>query len=248
MDTSLFISAFFAGLISFIMPCTFPLVPGFLAFIAGTAEDGIKSKSVLKVKMMRNALLFVLGFSSVFIMFGMAAGLIGRTLGEYRQILNKISGIVIVIFGLFMLDLIKIPKLTNNKSLFVPKFLEPGSSSSSFLLGLALGFGWTPCIGPILGSILLLASTSSSVLTGGLLLGTFALGQAIPFLILALLGASILPKLSDFNKILKYISRIGGVFLILLGIMQFTGRLGYLTNLIFSLPIQGFYQRMLDFL
>lgn len=232
------------------MPCTIPLVPGFLAFLAGTAEEELENKNWKKAKasLMFNSLLFVIGFSSVFILFGVAAGLIGTTLGEYKNILTKISGVIILLFGLFLLDLLKIPKLNKNKSLYIPKFLKPGNSSSSFLFGIAFSFGWSPCIGPILGSILLLASTSSSVLTGALLLMVFSLGLGIPFLALAFLSGSLLPKIKRVNRFLNVFAKIGGVFLVLIGILQFFGKVGYLTSWLINLLPGDLYQQLLNYL
>lgn len=227
MDFSLIIPSFIAGLASFIMPCTFPLVPSFIAFVSGgkkLGEDSLSSRDQ-KVRTLINSLTFILGFSLVFIFFGIIAGLIGNHLGQYRIVLGKVGGIIIIVFGLLLMDVIKIKSLQKSFKIKLPKLLKPGTPGSSFLVGSSIGLGWSPCIGPILGSILLLASTSSTVWQGAILLFSFSVGLGLPFFLTALFGVTILNKIYNRKNILKYINLIGGILLVLLGLMQLTDKL-----------------------
>ncbi|HRP36437.1 MAG TPA: cytochrome c biogenesis CcdA family protein [Candidatus Dojkabacteria bacterium] len=220
MDYSLIIPAFIAGLASFFMPCTFPLVPSFLAFVSGSGKAE-------KLNTLKNAFFFILGFSLVFVFFGIIAGLIGNHLGQYRVMLSRVGGVVIIIFGLLLMDVIKINSLKKSFKIKLPKLLKPGTPRSSFLVGSSIGLGWSPCIGPILGSILLLASTSSTVWQGAILLLSFSLGLGLPFFLTALFGVTILNKIYNRKNILKYINLIGGILLVLLGLMQLTDKLSF---------------------
>ncbi len=247
MDASLIIPAFVAGLVSFLMPCTFPLVPSFLAFIAGTTKDDSKTNP-RRFVIVRNALAFVLGFSIVFVFFGVIAGLVGNTLGEYKVLLNRISGLMIVLFGIVLLDLSKFKFLSITRSIKLPNTLKPGRVVSSMLIGVGLGFGWTPCVGPLLGSILLLASSSDTIFQGGFLLSIFSLGLGMPFIILAILGEKYISLIRKHNNFLNYMNKIGGLFLILIGLLQFFDKLGIISKFAFDIGDYISYSRLIDYL
>ena len=193
--------AFFAGLISFISPCVLPLIPGYVSFICGTTlnELDLKSKNFI----LKKSLFFSLGFSLVFISLGATATFLGSFLLHNSQILSIISGIVIIFFGIYLLELIKINFLNqsfgNYKIKFSNNLLFP------FMVGIGFGFGWTPCIGPILGSILAYASLEDSIYKGVLLLSFYSLGLAVPFTVSSL----IIKKFLVFSKKSKsYLSKI----------------------------------------
>ena len=251
MDFSLIIPSLIAGVLTFLAPCTLPLVPGYLVFISGSSledlKDAEKAKKV-RWKIFYNGLLFVIGFSAVFIILGTAAGFVGQFLAPYRIWLSRIGGVFVIIFGLFMLNVLKLPFLTGEKKLKVPAIFERGKSLNSFILGTAFGFGWTPCVGPILGSILLLASTSATALQGSLLLAVFSLGLAIPFLVIALGIGSASKYLNRFSKYLNAASIIGGIFLIILGVLLLTNNFGLLITYGFRVLDFINYDRLLDFL
>lgn len=232
----LIISAFVAGIITFLAPCTLPLVPAYLGFISGVStkdlEDPLKASAARK-KIIINGVFFILGFSIIFISFGVLAGFLGQSLATSRDILSKIGGILIILFGLFMLGVFKIPALSVDKRIKIPSFLTIGKPTSSFAIGSAFAIGWTPCVGPILGSILLLASTSTTALQGGMLLTVFSLGLAIPFIFIAFAFSKATEYIKQISKYLKWVSMIGGIFLIGLGILLFTNN--------FSLLIQYGY-------
>ncbi len=248
---SLAIPAFIAGLLTFLAPCTLPLVPAYLGFISGVSLEDLKDpekKKAARWKILLNGLAFVIGFSVIFIAFGTLAGFIGRGLVPYRIWLTRIGGVFVVIFGLFMMNAIKIPFLTSEKQFKVPQIFQRGKTLNSFILGSAFALGWTPCVGPILGSILFLASTSATALQGAALLLIFSLGLAIPFLLIAVGIGSAGGYINKFSKYLNAISFIGGIFLILLGILLFTDNMNLL--IIWGYKIFRFieYERLLDYL
>src|SRR3990167_11288539 len=221
------IAAFIAGLFTFLAPCTLPLVPGYLGFISGTSVEDLKNP--LKAKRARwniliNGLFFITGFSVVFIIFGTLAGFFGAALVSYRLWLTRIGGIFVIIFGLFMLNVIKIPFLAKERHVRVPSIFKRGKPHNSFILGSTFGFGWTPCVGPVLGSILALAASSATVAKGAFLLSVFSLGLAVPFLIIAVGYGSAAQRIENITRYLKPISVVGGIFLILIGLLLLTDR------------------------
>lgn len=210
MFIQLVIPAFFAGLLTFLAPCTLPLVPGFLAFM-GNGKNRLW-----------NTLWYVLGFSLVFIVLGTLFSVVGTSLADYRYWLGRMGGVIIVFFGLFLLGFSRAPLmqwLNTDKLIHVQTILQPGRPISSFVFGVTFAFGWTPCVGPILGSILLLAATSTTILQGTVLLGVFSLGLAVPFFLLAAGMDSVQVRLKKVYRFLPVIQKIGGVFLIGMGLL-----------------------------
>lgn len=243
--------AFVAGLLTFLAPCTLPLVPGYLGFISGASLQDLKDPNTApqaRHNIVKNGLSFVLGFSLVFIVLGVLAGAAGQFLAHHRLLLSRIGGIFVILFGLFMMNLVKLPGLSQDKKIPIPKFFKPGRPSNSFILGLTFGFGWTPCVGPILASILLVASTTGTIAQGAALLSIFSLGLALPFVLIAFGIGRALEKIQKITRFLNAISIIGGVFLIILGTLMITNQLGYWTSLFYKLF--GFinYQSLLDYL
>lgn len=242
IEIGFIVSAFVAGLIMFLAPCTLPLLPAYLGFISGVSLEDMKDPAKAKAarrKIVLNGVFFILGFSVIFILFGTLAGLFGSALADLRIWAGRIGGALVILFGLFMLGVFKIPALQMDRRLKLPSFLKIGRPESSFVIGSAFAFGWTPCVGPILASILLLASTSSTALQGGFLLAVFSLGLAVPFIVVAILYSRATSLISGATKYLNWVSIIGGVFLILLGLLLITDN--------FGLTIQYGYQ-YLDFL
>lgn len=242
MEFALIIPAFVAGLLTFLAPCTLPLVPAYLGFISGVDHEMLANPvtaGAARRRIFLNGLAFILGFTLIFIIFGTLAGLLGQVLVPYRIWLARVGGVLVILFGLFMLGVFKLPFLEADKRMPIFKWLNLGKPSSSFFIGGTFALGWTPCVGPILGSILLLAGTSGTALQGAVLLSVFSLGLSIPFLLIAL-GYSRATKFIDASsKYLKGISVVGGVFLILLGILLMTDN--------FGLTIQYGYQ-LLEFI
>lgn len=252
MDLSLIIPAFIAGILTFLAPCTLPLVPGYLGFISGASLEDLKDPEKAKGarwKIFWNGFFFMLGFSVVFIVMGTLVGFVAASfLVPYRLWLSRIGGIFVIIFGLFMLNVLKIPFLTQEKQLKAPVLFERGKPINSFILGLSFAFGWTPCVGPILGSILLLASTTTTALQGALLLTVFSAGLAIPFLLIAIGIGSASRYVQNISKYLNAVSVIGGVFLIFLGILLVTGNIGLLISYGYKIFQFINYDRLLDYL
>lgn len=209
-------AAFLAGVLMFLAPCTLPIVPGYLAFIAGG-----------KGRVVRNAFAFVLGFSVVFILLGAFAGFLGSFIGPWRDTITQVAGIILIVFGLVILGL-RIPLLSGQKTFGAPTWLSVGSAPSSMLIGILFALGWSPCIGPILGTILLLASSSSTVVQGAILLGFFSLGLGVPFMLTAVLLDKAQTTFQKWGTLTKTLSILGGLILVALGIMMFLGRMDLL--------------------
>jgi len=251
MEFSLIIPAFIAGILTFLAPCTLPLVPGYLGFISGVSiqdlQDPLKSKSARR-KIFLNGLLFVIGFSLIFILLGSLFGLGGSAFAQYRVWLSRIGGIFVILFGLFMIGALRLPFLNVEKNIGRIKALKPGNPASSLIFGATFAFGWTPCVGPILGSILTLAAASTTVGQGAFLLLVFSLGLAIPFLVIALSIGSASAYLSKISKYLNIISFVGGLFLIFIGILLLTGKIGVWVSYFYSIFDFINYERLLDYL
>ncbi len=252
MDLPFFISAFIAGLLTFLAPCTLPLVPGYLGFISGTSLEDLKSPLTApsaRRKIFLNGLFFIAGFSAVFILMGTLVGVVGAAfLVPYRIWLSRIGGIFVIIFGLFMLNVLKLPFLAREAKFHTPGIFERGQPLNSLILGSAFAFGWTPCVGPILGSILLIASTSTTALQGAAFLTIFSAGLAVPFLLIAAGIGSASHYIEKLAPYLKFVSVIGGILLIFLGILLLTGNMALLISWGYHLFRFIEYERLLDYL
>lgn len=251
MSYSLIIPAFIAGILTFLAPCTLPLVPGYLGFISGVSLDDLKDPTKSKkahLKIFLNGLFFVIGFSAVFIALGTLAGFAGRGLFQYRFWLSRIGGIFVIIFGLFMMGVLKFNFLNKERRIRVPLVFRQGKPLSSFILGSTFAFGWTPCVGPILGSILTLAAVSATAWQGAILLSVFSLGLAIPFLIIAL---AVNEASKHLQKALKYIHIlyfISGGFLVFIGILLLTNSMDLWISYSYRLFDFINYDKLLDYL
>ena len=211
--------AFSAGLISFLSPCVLPLIPGYIAFISGQSLNELLEKKKINLIPL---ILFSLGFSFVFIIFGSAASVLGKFLLQNSQQLRIVAGIVIIIFSFQLIGIFNIGFLN-----FEKKFYTKKSSNTlfSFIIGMAFGFGWTPCIGPILGSILALASIEETIFEAIVLLSFYSLGLAIPFVLSGYLMQRFLIFSKNFKKNINFISKIGGIILLVTGILILTNQL-----------------------
>jgi len=228
--------AFGAGLISFLSPCVLPLIPGYISFISGASLNELLEKKKINLFPL---ILFTLGFSFVFIMFGAAASYLGQVLLQNSQTLRVIAGLVIIIFSLQLIGLINISFLNFEKKVYTKK---NNNIWFSFIVGMAFGFGWTPCIGPILGSILALASTEETIFKAIILLSFYSLGLAVPFILSGYLMQKFLMFSKNFRKNINLVSKIGGIILLITGILILTNQLQVLGYYILnSLPfLQNF--------
>ena len=211
--------AFGAGFISFLSPCVLPLIPGYISFISGQSLNEILVSKKINFFPL---ILFCFGFSTVFIILGASASFLGQTLLQNSEILRIVAGIVIIIFSLQLLGIINISFLNLEK-----RFDTKRSENILFpyLIGLAFGFGWTPCIGPILGSILALASIEETLFRAVTLLSFYSLGLAIPFILAGYLTQKFLIFSKNFKKNINLISKIGGITLLVTGILILTNQL-----------------------
>ncbi|MDA9085155.1 cytochrome c biogenesis protein CcdA [Candidatus Pelagibacter sp.] len=228
--------AFGAGLISFLSPCVLPLIPGYISFISGTSLNELLENKKIDIFPL---ILFTLGFSFVFIIFGAAASYLGQVLLQNSQILRVIAGLVIIVFSLQLIGIINISFLNFEKKIYTKK---NNSVWFSFVVGMAFGFGWTPCIGPILGSILALASTEETIFKAVILLSFYSLGLAIPFILSGYLMQKFLMFSKNFKRNINLVSKGGGIILLITGILILTNQLQILGYYILkSLPfLQNF--------
>ena len=233
METPLTISffiAFTAGLLSFVSPCVLPLVPSYVSYITGMSLNELTSDEEarrVRIITLQNSLLFILGFSLVFIAFGASATFIGHVVLTNQVIIRKVGGILIVFFGLVIMGVLKVPFLMSYKQYQFSK--KPAGAIGTVLIGVAFAAAWTPCVGPILGTILLYASTSQSMLDGVLLLTVYSAGLGLPLLITSLAINSFLVSFKRFRNYLWVVSVVSGLFLIAIGIMVFTNSFSLLT-------------------
>ena len=229
------IIAFGAGLISFLSPCVLPLIPGYISYISGESLGDIVEK---QKKVVLKTILFTVGFSLVFISFGATASFIGNLLLENSNSLRIIAGIIIIIFSLQLMGLLNLNFLNKEK-----RFQTKNYSNNLFfpvIVGAAFGFGWTPCIGPVLGSILTLAAIESSIAKGIILLSFYSLGLAIPFILSGYGISKFLAFSKNFRKNIRLVSISGGVILLITGILILTNKLQALGYFILeAIPILG---------
>lgn len=249
MLLNLAIPSFIAGLLTFLAPCTLPLVPGYLGFISGVSPRDLKEASgSARRKIFMNGVMYVVGFSAVFIVLGSLFGLGGAALFKYRVWLSRIGGVFVILFGLYMMHVFEIPFLASDRKLQPPKALKPGNPLSSLIFGATFAFGWSPCVGPILGSVLFLASTSATVAQGAFLLFIFSLGLAVPFLIIAIGIGSATQYIKKLEKFFRVFSFIGGVFLVFLGVLLLTNKLGVWIAFFFQAFSFLRYEQLLNYL
>ena len=213
------IIAFGAGLISFLSPCVLPLIPGYVSFITGSTLSEILEKKKIDLLPL---IVFSLGFSFVFIIFGATASFLGQILLQNSQILRIIAGVIIIIFSLQLIGVLNIKFLNFEKKFYTKK---SNNIFFIFIVGMAFGFGWTPCIGPILGSILALASTEETIYKAILLLSFYSLGLAIPFILSGYLMQKFLLFSKNFKKNINLVTKGGGIILLITGILILTNQL-----------------------
>jgi cytochrome c-type biogenesis protein len=215
------IAVFVAGLLSFLSPCVLPLVPGYVSLISGASVDELQSAdNKLSRAVLLNSVMFILGFSAVFIALGAVATGIGQFMNIYRRQLMQVAGVVIIIFGLHLIGLFKIKALLADKRLHEMK--SSGTALGAFLIGFAFAFGWTPCIGPILAGVLTIAGSQDTVVKGVLLLAVYSGGLAVPFLLTSLFVGGFLAFYAKFRRHLHTVEVVSGVFLVAVGALILT--------------------------
>lgn len=215
--------AFLAGLLSFLSPCVLPLVPSYVSFITGLGLEELEQGGgdVKKVTIV-HALLFVAGFTLIFLALGAGATAIGQLLREHKVLVAQIGGVIIIFFGLLLLGVIPIPLFSREKRYQFQN--KPVGYAGTVAVGMAFGAGWVPCIGPILGAILTLAANTASVTQGVALLFVYSLGLAIPFVLSAVALTAFLAWFQKFRRFIRYVEWAAGILLILVGLLLVTGK------------------------
>ena len=213
--------ALMAGIISFLSPCVLPIVPPYLAYMSGVSLNDMSSEAAARRRAIVAALFFVMGLSTVFLILGFTASAFGAFFLQNQILFSQISGVVVIIFGIHFLGIYRIGFLDREARLDAGD--KGGSSFGAYVLGLAFAFGWTPCIGPQLGAILSLAASEASVARGTLLLGVYALGLGIPFLLAAMFMTRAVGVMNKLKRHMKTIERVMGVLLLAVGIAMLTG-------------------------
>jgi len=218
------ITAGIAGLLSFLSPCILPLVPAYLAVLAGGAGGEGKPRNAA----LGRALLFVLGFSFVFVLLGLGASVVGGYLRAYQPFLERMGGVIVILLGLHQLGLLKLVPLYRERRLNMP---PGGSPWAAFVIGVVFAFGWTPCVGPVLAGILTLAGTAGRAAYGAGLLGAYSAGLGLPFIIAALGYQSLLRVLRSLGRFTRYFELAGGALLVILGLLLASGKLWLLNRI-----------------
>lgn len=228
-----YIGAFIAGLLSFLSPCVLPLIPSYITYITGCSFADLKAEHpshVVRKKTMIHSLLFIAGFTAVFAAFGASATYIGSFFQAHMPVIRKIGGVLIVLFGIHVTGLVHLGVLLGEKRIVIHR--KPAGYIGSFLVGLAFAAGWTPCIGPILASILMIAATEENIYQGMSLLLTYSLGLGTPFFISALALHKFLDLFNRFKKSIRIFEIVTGFFLIVIGVLVFTNSLTTLSQFI----------------
>ncbi len=222
-----FAVAFGAGLASFLSPCVLPLIPSYITFITGmTLDDVPRARRVALV----HALLFVLGFSLIFLALGASATLLGRLLVVYRVWISRVGGLLVLAFGLYLLGIFKLDAFARERRIHITD--KPLGYLGTVLVGIAFGAGWTPCIGPILGSILTYAATQGEVSRGVQLLGAYSLGLAIPFLLAAVAIERFFVAFDAIKRHLVWVTRVSGALLVVVALLMITDYMSVLTGML----------------
>jgi len=225
-------SAFTAGVLSFLSPCILPLIPGYLSFISGVSMESLQEKSAdsgVARTVFKSTLFFVAGFSLVFIALGASSTLVGGFLTARTVFFSRLAGIIVIIFGLHMVGLFRLRFLYRQQALRLPRLSGP---LGAFLLGIGFAFGWTPCVGPILAGILLLASQEETIWKGVVLLAAYSAGLALPFLATAAGVQYFFRVVGPIKRYFRVIEIAAGCLLIIVGLAIFTGSMGMLMRFI----------------
>ncbi|MGP4081847.1 cytochrome c biogenesis CcdA family protein [Pseudalkalibacillus sp. R45] len=215
--------AFTAGVVSFFSPCVFPLIPAYVACITGSTIEDNKI-SINKRVVFSRSIMFIIGFSIIFVLLGASASLLGELFTDFRDLFTKIGGLLIIVFGMQMAGILKLKLFMSEKRMRMDHTKEK-NSWRSLLMGMVFAAGWSPCIGLALSSILILAGSSGTMMTGIFMLIVYSLGMAIPFLLIAIIITYSLTFTKRINKLLPKISLISGWMLMILGFLLFTGQL-----------------------
>lgn len=222
--------ALLAGLLSFVSPCVLPIVPPYLAWLAGVSFDELRDEApgaAQRRRLIVAAFAFVLGFTTVFVALGATASIIGKTIAQYFDILSVIAGVIIIVMGLHFLGVFRIAALYREARVQADR--KPAGPLGAYVIGLAFAFGWTPCVGPVLAAILFIAGSEGSAARGALLLAVYSLGIGIPFLLAALFASRFLGWAARFRKHMRKVEMAMGGLLVITGILFITGQMSVIS-------------------
>lgn len=222
--------AFAAGFVSFLSPCVLPLIPGYVSFITGFTPAELADEKPTISRVLVPSLLFVAGFTLVFVALGASASLLGSLLTPYRDVLAKVAAVLVIGMGVLVLGVIRVPGLYSEKRFDLSRTRSLGRAAAP-VMGMAFAFGWTPCVGPILASILALAGTSSDVGRGTMLLLAYSAGLGVPFVLVGLLFGKLRGTMRFMSRHSLTVNRVAGTLLIVMGILMLTGQLAAVTGL-----------------
>jgi cytochrome c-type biogenesis protein len=219
-----------AGVLTFFTPCILPLLPAYVSFITGKAVEEILEERPVRKEILPPVIFFCLGFSLIFVILGATATTLGRLLAAHHRVLEIVGGTVVILFGLQQLGIIRVGFLLKEKRVHLGS--RPSHGLGAFLVGVAFAAGWTPCLGPVLGSILAYASTQETVTQGVVLLCFFSLGMSLPFVALGLATGAVLPRLRAAGRFMFWIRLGSGGVLIVLGLLLIGDQMSYLSSLL----------------
>lgn len=225
------LAAFAAGFLSFVSPCVLPLIPGYISFISGASMDEMRggtAPTTSRLQIFLTSLAFVIGFSLVFVALGASATAVGKFMFTRLPLLSKIAGVILIIFGLHTMGVFRLAFLDTEKRVHAQR--KPAGPVGAMLVGIAFAFGWTPCIGPILGGILAIAGSKNSVWEGVTLLGVYSLGLGIPFLVTSLAINQFFAAAKRIRKYYHAIELTSGALLVVIGVLIVTGQLTIITR------------------
>lgn len=225
-----FPAAFLAGLLSFFSPCVLPLIPAYFTFITGySLEELTEGNIAIRKKVILSTISYVLGFSVVFILMGGSASYLGGFIYKYKNLIRIIGGVLIIILGIHLTGVFRIRSLEFEKRIQIKK--KPIHFLGTFIIGMAFGVGWSPCIGPLLGSILIVAGSQETIAQGMVLLGVYSAGLALPFVIISVFINFLLVFMKRASQVLKYVNVVAGILLILVGLVLVTNKLYIFSSL-----------------
>ncbi len=236
--------AFGAGLVSFFAPCVIPLLPAYIGYVTGVSTKELKEKGYtpFRKKMVVSSLLYILGFSLVFVLLGTAAASVGIIFRRYDFVIQRVGGLIILILGLEFAGILNIPFLARTKQFSVPSWTKKLGDARAFFIGIVFATAWTPCVGVVLGSILALAAVTGTAIQGASLLFVYSLGISVPFMIVSLTLASAPKYLSFVNKHIGTIARGAGIILAVLGLLLLTNTYRFLNSWLFEVAFRLGYE------